>query len=311
MEPLKANEIYGNWATVLLPIKPDESIDYEILGREIDILLAAGVNGIYSNGTAGEFFNQTEEEFDKLNSLLADKCNTANRPFQIGCSHMSPIISLERLKRVAEFKPSALQVILPDWNVPSMKEILHFLEKMAKIADPVGLVLYNPPHSKKVLSPEDFGEILREGIPLVGCKVAGGDRFWYAKMKEHLSELSLFVPGHHLATGLSMGAHGSYSNIACLNPQIAQEWYQSMKTDMAKALQIEMRINLFLKENILPYLSVKSNTAVDKFLAAVGGWMNLGTRLRWPYEGIGEDEVKRVRIKCKEILPEFYKKTDH
>src|SRR5680860_211023 len=144
MEPLGAHQIYGNWATVLVPINADNSIDFVLLGEEIDLLLGFLVNGIYSNGTAGEFFNQTEDEFDQINGMLAEKCNQAGHPFQIGCSHMSPIISLERIKRAVEWKPSAIQVILPDWNAPSMKEILLFLEKMAHLADPIGLVLYNP-----------------------------------------------------------------------------------------------------------------------------------------------------------------------
>ncbi|MGO7675583.1 hypothetical protein ACC685_37750, partial [Rhizobium ruizarguesonis] len=42
----------------------DDSIEFGKLGEEIDILVDAGFDGIYSNGTAGEFHNQTEEEFD-------------------------------------------------------------------------------------------------------------------------------------------------------------------------------------------------------------------------------------------------------
>ncbi len=30
---------------------------------------------------------------------------------------------------------------------------------MTEIADPIGLVLYNPPHAKKKLKPEDFYQI--------------------------------------------------------------------------------------------------------------------------------------------------------
>jgi 4-hydroxy-tetrahydrodipicolinate synthase len=47
------------------------------------------VSGIYSNGTAGEFYNQTEDEFDQISFLLAEKCNKVQMPFQIGCSHMN------------------------------------------------------------------------------------------------------------------------------------------------------------------------------------------------------------------------------
>ena len=63
MKPLTSQQIRGTWGTVLLPINADESIDYARLGAEIDTLIAAGVAGLYTNGTAGEFHTQTEDEF--------------------------------------------------------------------------------------------------------------------------------------------------------------------------------------------------------------------------------------------------------
>src|SRR3954470_6242607 len=123
MKPLNAAAITGNWATLLLPINNDDSINYRNLEEEIDTLIGMQVDGIYSNGTAGEFYNQTEEEFDRISELLAVKCNAAGMPFQIGCSHMSPKISLERLERTVALQPGAIQIILPDWFPPSVNEI--------------------------------------------------------------------------------------------------------------------------------------------------------------------------------------------
>jgi 4-hydroxy-tetrahydrodipicolinate synthase len=307
LTPLKHSEIYGNWATLLVPVNKDNSINYTLLAEEIDILIAMQVNGIYSNGTAGEFYNQTEAEFQQINSLLAEKCNTAQMPFQVGCSHMSPQLSLERLRFALDLQPSAVQVILPDWFPPSMPECIRFLERMADVAAPVGLVLYNPPHAKIRLSPAEFGQILEAGIPLAGCKVPGGDAAWYAAMKAAAPELSIFVPGHHLATGISLGAHGAYSNVACLHPGVAQQWYDTMRTDINKALELETRIQLFMARYIVPYISGQgfSNQAADKLLAAIGGWADIGTRLRWPYQGIDPQEVVHLRKACREILPEF------
>lgn len=308
MDPLTSQQIYGTWAIPLLPINKDDSINFEELGDEIDILIAAGVNGIYSNGTAGEFYNQTEDEFDKISSLLADKCAAAYMPFQIGCSHMSPKISLERLKRIIPLKPGAVQVILPDWYSPSVTEIIAFLGKMSEVAGDIGLVLYNPGHAKKKLLPEDFADLQNGNINLVGCKVGGGDENWFKKMKELNPKLSLFIPGHRLATGITLGAHGSYSNVACLNPKAAQKWYENMKTDIESALELEKRIQLFINIHIIPYITKKgySDQAVDKLLAAIGGWGPLDTRLRWPYQSIDNDEVESLRAICKDILPEFF-----
>lgn len=308
MQPLRNSEIFGNWCTLLLPVNPDNSINFSKLASEIDILISSEVNGIYSNGTAGEFDNQAEKEFDQINFLLAEKCKKANIPFQIGCSHTSPVVSLERVKRAIGLHPGAIQVILPDWYPPNMDEIIHFLQKIAQAAHPVGLVLYNPPHAKKILSPEDYLEIMKAEIPLVGCKVAGGDEKWYARMKEVVPELSLFVAGHTLATGFRLGAHGSYSNVACLNPAAAQQWYEMMLRDMDSALELEKRIQLFIHRDIIPYITGRkfSSQAVDKFLAAIGGWANIGTRLRWPYIGLDESEIMPVRERCKIALPEFF-----
>ncbi len=217
MKPLAASEIYGNWATLLLPINTDESIGFSRLDDELQYLTGAGVNGLYSNGTAGEFHTQTEAEFDRIHELVAQRCETANLPFQIGASHMNFQISLERIRRARALKPSAFQVILADWFPLHETEMITCLEHFAKAADPIGLVLYNPPHAKVRLTPAQIGA-LKQAVPaLVGVKVAGGDASWYSEMRNYSSNLSVFIPGHHLATGFSEGASGAYSNVACLH----------------------------------------------------------------------------------------------
>jgi dihydrodipicolinate synthase/N-acetylneuraminate lyase len=306
MVPFEAQEIYGNWATLLLPVKDDDSINFKQLEDEIDVLISFGVDGIYSNGTAGEFYNQTEAEFDQINGLLASKCNAAGMPFQIGCSHTSPKISLERVIWAKELKPSAIQIILPDWFVPSMAEIIDFLKVMTAAADPIGLILYNPPHAKKTLCPADFAEILKAGVPLIGCKVSGGDEQWYQEMTNLSVPFSVFIPGHHLATGASRGAHGAYSNVACLNPKMAQAWYNNIINKTENPFDLQSRIQRFMDNCIVPYIVGKgySNQAVDKFMAAVGGWTDISPRLRWPYRSIPGDDVLSIRKKCAELLPE-------
>ena len=302
---LTAKTLVGNWGTLLLPIKEDDSIDFERLSEEIEVMIAARINGIYSNGTAGEFHNQTEDEFDHINRLLSEKCHRAGMPFQIGASHSSPFMSLERLKRSKVLNPSAFQVILPDWVIPTAAEQIDFLRKMANVAEEIPLVLYNPPHAKLVLKPQDF-EMLSEAVPqLIGIKVADGDAHWYASMRQYAANLSVFVPGHHLATGFreKVGA-GAYSNVACINPLAAQQWWELMQTDIDEALKIEQRINDFFAEAIVPYKNAGySNPALDKLLATVGGWATVGTRLRWPYRWIPKEEVASVKKSAEKHLP--------
>lgn len=309
MEPLRGKKIRGNWATLLLPIEPDESIDYQALEQEIDVLIEIEVDGIYSNGTAGEFYTQREEEFDRIHSLLATKCNRADMPFQIGATHMSAQIALDRLERAAAYEPSAIQVILPDWSPVNRDEIIRFLNDMAAAADPIGLVLYNPPYAKTELTPAEFGELSEVVTGLEGVKVSPSGRDWYREFRNNAPDLSLFIPGHELATGYMLGADGSYSNIACLSPVGAQSWFGLMESDIESALKLEQKIQTFLEDYIEPFITEQqySNQAVDKLLAAIGDWAPIGTRLRWPYNWIPQEEVSRLRPVAKRAMPEFYK----
>ena len=303
MIPLTAKTLKGNWASVLLPLNEDDSIDYDLLEEEIVRLIESGVNGIYCNGTAGEFYNQTEDEFDRLAELLATKCTTANTPFQIGVCHMSPLISLNRLRRTRELNPGAFQVIMPDWYPTTHDERICFLQKMADAAEGIGLVLYNPGHAKIKLSPADIAA-LADVIP----QIIGVKGTWHEDMKTLSSKLAVFVPGHELATDISQGASGSYSNVACLNPVAAQRWYELMLTDIDSALELEQRIQSFIVGHIVPYITRQrySDQAVDKFMAFIGGWTELSGRLRWPYKSIPEAEAIRLRPVAMDLLPEFF-----
>lgn len=307
MRPLDGTEIRGNWATLLLAWNADESLDTGRVAAEIDTLIAAHVDGIYSNGSAGEFYAQTESEFDEVSELLADKCNAADMPFQIGVSHMSAQVSLQRLRRIVKLEPSAVQVILPDWFPVTQREAEHFLQRMAAAAEPIGLVLYNPPHAKRTLAPQQVGRLARQVPALVGLKTAGGDDPWYAAMREHLKGLSVFIPGHMLASGVQRGAHGAYSNVACLNPAAAQRWADLIHVDLTAALEVEHRLRRFLDTYLVPYISDAGycNAACDRLLAMVGGWMDVGSRMRWPYEAIPESEAARLRPIARELVPEF------
>lgn len=345
MTPLGNREIRGNWATLLLAWNDDDSLDVARVADEIDSLIAMRVDGIYSNGTAGEFHTLTESEFDRLAVLLADRCERSGTPFQIGVSHMSAQISLERLRRCVPLAPAAFQVILPDWFPVSNTEAVSFLDRMAEAAEGIGIVLYNPPHAKRVLHPSEIGRLAQQIPALVGVKVADGDEAWYAAMREHCESLSIFVPGHHLATGVWQGAHGAYSNVACLHPGAAQRWTELIVGDVSAAaasseerqedsastqqewdrhraaisrrpslfresaaFELELRLRRFMEDHIAPFIHSGGycNGACDRLLALIGGWADVGWRMRWPYRSIPTTEAERLLPIAREALPEFF-----
>ena len=305
MRPFTAREIRGTYATLLLPIAADDRIDFTLLADELAVIAAAGVDGVYSNGTAGEFYSLSDDEFTRINELVARKCEATGLPFQLGASFPTPQLTLERIRRATACHPSAIQIVLPDWYPPTLDESIAFLDRAAEVANGIPLILYNPPHAKRVLTPEELFTLCERIPALVGFKLGAGDDTWYLRMAPVLARASVFVPGHALATGYRHGAAGSYSNVACLQPWGATRWNRLMETDLEQALLQERAIQSFMTRHILPFREHlrHSNMALDKLLAAIGNWTAIGTRLRWPYRGVDEVAALALRRVARSELP--------
>jgi|UniRef100_UPI00404B4CF2 4-hydroxy-tetrahydrodipicolinate synthase len=309
MKPLTRETLKGVWGTLLLPLRDDDSINFELLEQELHHLIAAGVAGIYSNGSAGEFWTQSEEEFDRINGILAEVCSKAGMPFQIGASHTSPQGTLGLIHRARVLRPSGMQVILPDWLPVGVDEAISFLGRVAKEANGIPLILYNPPHAKPLLNSAQLLQVVSAVPEIVGIKVLGDDAAWYAEMKPVLEKISVFVAGHRMASGCRQGARGCYSNVACLSPIGAQRWYEQIFKDPESALALEDKIVRFWMAHAGRLKQEKgvSGTAIDKMMASAGGWLpGMSARLRWPYQFVDAATAFEVGRIARAELPELF-----
>jgi dihydrodipicolinate synthase/N-acetylneuraminate lyase len=118
--------------------------------------------------------------------------------------------------------------------------------------------------------------------------------------------LAVFVAGHTLASGYARGAAGAYSNVACLSPAGAARWYAQITSDLPAALELEQRLRGFLDAHIGPLArSGFCDPALDKTLAAIGGWTPIGTRVRWPHRSVPESAVPGLRTAARAAVPEL------
>ena len=208
MRPLTHDTLRGNWATLLLATDRRGEIDFSRQSDEIDVLIASKPDGIYSNGTAGEFYSQNRDEFLRISRLLAEKCEAAGTAFQIGVSHPCAQESLARLQLVRGLKPGAVQVILPDWFPVNDREAVRFLTTMAEQADGIPLVLYNPPHAKRELTPAEWATLKRHVPGLIGVKTndRNSSPEWYGQVALHAAEPRAPTPTSPASTPLRRSA---------------------------------------------------------------------------------------------------------
>lgn len=301
-------DICGVWATILCRLDDEGSLDLTAIEEQVTAFALAGCDGVYSGGTASEIHTQTEGEFRVISTRFANAARAKGLPFQIGAAHPLAQGTLERVAFARTLDPGAIQITLPDWTPLDLRAVLHFLERVAKTANGTPLVLYNPPHAKTVLSPSALIEIAQTVPALVGLKCGGGDEAWYLAMTPLFERLSVFVPGHHYATGRKNGAHGSYSNIACLSPTGAVTWARMGERE---ALETEACIADFMEEAIQPMLDRGlPGFACDKAMAAAGGWARLSPRMLWPYSGASAAEVSRIARAARRHIPQLLDPVD-
>ena len=294
---------YGVWATALLRLSFAGDIDLDALDEQVHAYAVAGCDGVYIGGTASEFHSLTEAEFQATATRFSSAARAASMRFQIGAAYPLAQGTLARLAFVADLKPDAIQVTLPDWTPIDLETTKRFLLRCADLASGIPLILYNPPHARTVLSPQALLEVADTVPSLKGLKCGGGDTAWYHAMAPVFRRLSVFIPGHHYHSGTTRGAHGSYSNMAALSPKSAVQWAR-MQPDEAKDL--EARIDAFMQEAIHPLLARGLPGFVcDKAMASAGGWTSITPRLLWPYEGASPLEVQTIARAARRHIPEF------
>ncbi|MFN3226038.1 MAG: dihydrodipicolinate synthase family protein [Hyphomicrobiales bacterium] len=300
---------HGVWTTVLCPVNASGQVDLSAIDSQVAAYAAAKCDGVYTGGTAAEFHSQSDNEFQAMSECLASSARAHGLPFQISAAHPLAPGSLARIAIAAKFKPDAIQVTLPDWTAIDLPTAQRFLERAAHAADGIPLVLYNPPHAKTVLSPDDLLALAKTHQNLIGLKCGGGDAAWYKKMAPLFDRLSVFIAGHHYASGTAQGAHGSYSNMACLSPRAAVAWKTMSASDAAA---LEARVGMFLDEAIAPLLARGlPGFACDKAMAAAGSWADISPRLLWPYGGATDDEVACILGSARRHIPEFIDEEIH
>ena len=67
----------GTWGTVLIPWDTDDRIDERRLHRQLDVLTTAGLSGVYAHGTAGEFHELDDDEWDYINDIVVARSRDA------------------------------------------------------------------------------------------------------------------------------------------------------------------------------------------------------------------------------------------
>jgi dihydrodipicolinate synthase/N-acetylneuraminate lyase len=312
MSRLTAEEIKGVWAGITLCWDEAFGFDEQTYRSNVERALKAGVHGIYTTGSTGEFYALELEEFRRMVDIQAELCGAAKMPLQIGCCADSTREALQLLEYAAgKAEVGAAQVVLPYWMELTDREVLQFFKDLHSACPDLPLVHYNIPRAKRFLGGDDYLKILEVAPSLVGVKYtfAGSNFGALQGALLQLPQLSFFVAENLLASAMQLGARGSYSSLVGTNPAFMLEMYEhASQGRWNEAIKMQQTATQFF-DDAAGFILSRGEGAIDpvfdKGLGVASGCVLGSQRTRAPYIGWSDETVTAMRAWLKENYPQF------
>jgi 4-hydroxy-tetrahydrodipicolinate synthase len=239
----------GIFVPFVVPLDDDGSINETELRRYLDWLIERGVNGLYPNGSTGEFVRFTPEE---RRLIVKVTCETAagRVPVLAGAAEANVKETLRACESYAKFGARAVAVVSPFYYRLGPEALYAYFREIGS-QSPLDVTLYNIP---MFASPLDIATICRlaELDRIIGIKDSSGDISFMQRM---IIEISRNRPDFSFLTGwepaltamLFVGASGGTLATAGVAPELVGAIYASVaqgRFDIAKELQVHL-IRLF------------------------------------------------------------------
>ena len=304
---LTRNELKGSWAGVPVAWKEDLSFAEEAYRADVERVCRAGVPGVYTGGTTGEFYAMEFGEFQSVAAATVEECKRCGTPVMIGVTSTYTLGAQRRAAYAAELGADAIQVALPYWMEVDDCDVVGFMAAVASACPGLALTVYETKRSKKVLSLDQHRAIVA-AVPAYGAvKANDGTLGCNPEGCAALSELVNVWVNEALWSELGpYGAIGCASALIYMNPRVvlrmfdlllAQDWDElRVWTDRVKRLHV----------GLAPFTEKGfTDTAYDHMIGAVAGFMKMPPRSRGPYRAATEQDIAALRDWLASEVPEL------
>jgi dihydrodipicolinate synthase/N-acetylneuraminate lyase len=309
---INSDDLRGIWAAQPMSWDEDLRFDETSYRANLERTCRAGVHGVYTSGSTGEFYALEETEFRLMVDIQDEVCGCHGMPLQIGCCADSTGRAIRLLEYAAgKQHVGAAQVVLPYWMELTDRELLQFFRDLHAACPELPLVHYNVPRAKRFLGGEDYLRILEVAPHLIGVKFTyAGAHF--GELQEAIAatpQLSYLVAENLLASAMMIGARGSCSSLVFADPKFVLTMYDhAVGARWSQALAMQAVIGRFLAEAVA-FIRSRGEGVIDpvfdKGLAAASGYLAGSSRTRPPYIGWSEQTVQVFRAWLGAHHPQF------
>jgi dihydrodipicolinate synthase/N-acetylneuraminate lyase len=268
----------------------------------------AGVPGVYTGGTSGEFYAQEWDEFQRIAQSTVEECHRHNTPVMIGCTSTSTRGAALRAAFAAQAGADAIQLALPFWMEVADDQVVPFFTDVAKAAGGVPFSIYETRRAKKTLSVAQHLAVKR-ALPQYLMVKANEDTVGdTVEGCRALSDIvNVFVGEHRWAPLGPYGAIGSCSSLVYWNPVPILRTWAHMRDQQWANVQAECRKMEALFGALFATFGSRgfTDTAYDRLGGLAGGFLRTSLKNRGPYASPKEGDVESMRELFRQHYPEL------
>lgn len=208
----------GSGVALITPFKNDGSIDYDSLGRLIDLQIENKTDALIICGTTGEGSTVTFDEKGEIFDFAVKKAN-GRLPVIAGTGSNSTSYALKQIHQAEKAGVDAHLVVTPYYNKTSQEGLVrHYYTLADEATKPI--IVYNVPSRTGVDIKFETYEKLAKHENIVGVKEASGDLTKCMRIISNLgNKFDLYIGNDdQTASAVAMGAKGVISVLANIFP---------------------------------------------------------------------------------------------
>lgn len=305
---LTRKEMIGPWAGLPVAWNEDLSFDEQSYRTDVARTCNAGVPGVYTAGTTGEFYAMEFDEWKTITRVTVEECKTHRTPVMIGVTSTYTLGAVRRAAYAAQVGADAIQLALPYWMEMDDRDIVPFFSAVRDACPGLVLSIYETMRAKKVFTLEQHRQIHEA----TGCyQVVKANDNTLGHSSEGCRQLSEFVNvwvsesewqrlGPH-------GANGSASGLVYMNPRIVLHMFDLVRQQNWDDLQPWTDlIGRLRSEGGAPFREKGfTDTAIDHLRGVASGFLSMNVRSRGTYPGATDADVRQLREWMQNNSPEL------
>jgi len=214
--------------------------------RYVDWLIDNGVQGLYPNGSTGEFTRFTAAERQRTIEIITDQVN-GRVPILAGAAEANSRETIRACERYYELGATAVAIVAPFYYQIGPEAVYTYFKEIADNS-PIDVTLYNIPLFASPIDVDTVARLADDCERVIGIKDSSGD---LPQMMRMISRIRPNRPEFSFLTGwdpilvpmMWAGADGGTNASSGVVPELTSKIYQLASTgewDLARDLQFRL-----------------------------------------------------------------------